>query len=385
MKFLPLMLANLWRKRTRTVFTLLSVVAAFLLFGLLGALRQAFEGGVDLTGQDRLITMSRVSLVEALPISYRERILSVEGVEQVTYEDWFGAYLRDPSQPIVAFAVDPASYLDVYSEFRMPDEQRQRFLRDRRGALVGVDLMREYGWKLGQRLPLRSNIWRDRNGDNTWEVTIDGVYDTARRGGNTNQLLLHYTYFDEGRAFRKNTVGIFIVRIADPEQSAVIAHQIDTMFSNSPDETKTATEKAFVQSFAAQFGDIGAIVTAIVTAVFFSMLLVTANTMGQSVRERTAELAVLKSLGFSNLRVAGMVVAESLLISVTGGTLGLALAWVVSDGLQTRLIQFLPSFYLPAADFALGVLLIAVLGLLAAALPALQALRLQVASALRRA
>jgi len=380
MKYLPLIWANLMRRKARTVFTLLSVLVAFVLFGVLGAVRQAFTGGVDLAGADRLVTMNKISLVNSMPISYGDRIATVPGVAEVSYQDWVGGYFQDPRQPIVAFGVDAKTYLDIHSDMQLPPAQRQTWLDDHDGVIIGATLAQQYHWNVGDHVPLRSNIWRDKQGNNTWQVNVDGIYS----GGQDNILFMHYKYLDDARAFRNNSVGMFILKISDTERAGEVAKQVDQLFMNSPSETKTSTEKAFVQGFAAQLGDIGKIVTGIVAAVLFSMLLVTANTMAQSVRERTAELAVLKALGFSQRGIASMVMAESLLVTVAGGALGLLLARVVVGGFSTKLIAFLPGFHLSAGNVALGIVCMLLLGVLAGLLPATQAMRLQVAAALRR-
>ncbi len=387
MKYWPLLWGNLTRHKTRTVFTLLSAVAAFLLFGMLMSVRTAFTAGVSLAGADRLVTMNSISLVESLPLGYRNRIRSVPGVREVSYEEWMGAYFRDPRNSIIAFAVEPQTYLDIYSDLKLSPASRAAWFGDRRGAIIGKSLATQYGWRVGEVVPLKSNLWRDAQGSNVWDVRIDGIY-SATGAGQDNLLLLHYKYLDERRVQRNGRVGLFILRIGDPERAAVVADEVDALFANSPAETRTATEKAFLQSFAAQFGDIGAIVTAIVTAVLFSMLLVTANTMVQSVRERTAELAALKAIGFGDGRIAALVMAESLLLTGLGGGLGLALAWALLAVLRysaSALIELLPGLAIPPSALALGAGLIVSLGLIAGLLPAWQALRLNVASALRSA
>lgn len=387
MKYWPLLWGNLTRHKTRTLFTLLSAVAAFLLFGMLMAVRTAFTAGVSLAGADRLVTMSSISLVESLPLGYRNRIQSVPGVRELSYEEWMGGYFRDPRNAIVAFAVEPRTYLDIYSDLKLTPEQRAAWLGDRRGAIVGESLASQFGWHAGDVIPLKSNLWRDDKGSNLWEVKIDGIY-TAAEAGQDNLLLMHYKYLDERRVVRNGRVGLFILKIGDSDHAATIANQVDALFANSPAETRTSTEKAFLQSFAAQFGDIGAIVSAIVTAVLFSMLLVTANTMVQSVRERTAELATLKAIGFSDLRIAALVLGESLLLTGLGGGLGLALACgllVLLRYSASALLELLPGLDIPPPALALGAGLIVALGLVAGLLPAWQALRLNVASALRRA
>lgn len=380
MRFLPLIWANLMRRKARTLFTLLSVLVAFVLFGVLGAVRQAFTGGVQLAGADRLVTMNRIGLIQSMPINYADRIASVPGVAEVSWQEWVGGYFQDPRQPITAFAVDAKSYLDVHQDMHIPVEQRQKWLSDRTGVMIGAAVARKYGWKVGDHFPLRSNIWRDKKGNSTWDVNVDGIY----TGTQEDMLLMHYKYLDDTRAFRNNQVGMFILKIADPDHAGQIAEQVDQLFTNSDAETKTSTEKAFLQGFAAQLGNIGDILTGIVAAVLFSMLLVTANTMAQSIRERTDELAVLKALGFTHASIALMVLTESLLVTFLGGVLGLGLAYFAARGIGSQL-QFLPDFRLPVSSVVSGVFYMALLGLLAGLLPAAKAMRLQVATALRRA
>src|SRR5579871_4852457 len=268
MKYLPLIWANLMRRKVRTTFTVLSVFIAFMLFAMLGAVDQAFTGGIDMAGANRLVVTNRVGLINAMPINYSDRMATVPGITMVTWQEWVGGYFQDPRQPITAFGVDEKTYLEVHDDVHLPPEQAQAWINDRQGVLIGPDVVKRYGWKLGEHIPLRSNIWRDGKGNSTWDVTVDGIYD----GGPGDQLLMHYKYLDDTRAFRNNQVGMFMLKIADPAHAGDIAQQVDTMFANSDAETKTSTEKAFVQSFAAMFGNIGKIIDGIVTAVLFSML-----------------------------------------------------------------------------------------------------------------
>lgn len=380
MKYLPLIWANLMRRKVRTVFTILSVFIAFMLFGLLGAVDHAFTGGVELAGADRLMVMNKVGLIDAMPLGYEDRIASVPGVAVVTLQDWAGAYFQDPRQQITGFAVDPPSFLDVHQEMQLPPAQRQTWLDDKTGVIIGAALVKKYHWKVGDRVPLRSNIWRDKEGNSTWDVNVDGVY----TGGEDDFLLMHYKYLNDKRTFRNNQVNMFVLRVSDPSRLGAISSDIDALFANSDAETKTQTEKAFLQGFAAQLGNIGKIVTGIVTAVLFSMLLVIANTMAQSIRERTSELAVLKALGFSRRGIGSMVLGESLLVTVLGGLLGLGFGAMVAGGLGASL-PFLQDFHTPPASLGVGILLMLLLGFLAGLMPAAQAMRLQVAAALRRA
>jgi putative ABC transport system permease protein len=380
MKYFPLIWANLMRRKVRTTFTLLSVFIAFMLFAVLGAVDQAFTGGVNLADADRLVVTNRVGLINSMPINYTDRIATVPGVGAITWQEWVGAYFQDPRQPITGFGVDENSFLNVHDDMQVPPDQAQAWVKDRQGVLIGETVAKHYGWKVGDHFPLRSNIWRDKQGNSTWDVTVDGIY----HGGPGDELLMHYKYLDDTRAFRNNQVGMFMLKISNPEKGAAISQQIDQMFANSDAETKTSTEKAFVQGFAAMLGNIGKIVTGIVTAVLFSMLLVIANTMAQSIRERTSELAVLKALGFSRRGVGFMVLAESLLVTALGGVLGLVLGAGMAGGIGSKL-PFVQDFHTPPPTLGLGILLMLALGLLAGLLPAIQAMRLQVATALRRA
>ncbi|HTW38376.1 MAG TPA: FtsX-like permease family protein [Steroidobacteraceae bacterium] len=384
LRFLPLTLANLRRRPLRTLFTLSSITVAFLLFGLLAAVRNGFEANVGLAGAGRLVTMNKTSIVQPLPVSYRARIEQVPGVTLVTHSTWFGGRYQDDRNVLIMYPVEAQNYLAMYPEYRLPPSERASWLRDRRGVIVGRSLARAYGWKVGDHIPIRSEIYRHADGSDTWDFIVDGIYDNENPSGDVSSVFFHYEYFDEGRVTDKGTVGWYIVRIADPERAAPIAQAIDATFSNSAAETKTGTEQAFVQSFARQTGDIGAIVVAIGVAVFFTMLLVSANTMAQSVRERTRELAVLKTLGFANATILTLVLAEAMLITVSGGTFGLLLGAAVVARTGDTLREFISAFLITPGAVALGVALMLILGLAAGAIPAARAVRLQIAEALGR-
>ncbi len=384
MKFLFLIGRNLLRKKIRTGFTFLSILVAFLLFGLLGAIRTAFSQGVEVAGVDRLVLIHKVSLIQLLPISYLPRIAAIPGVTDIVYLTWFGGIYQDPKNFFPQMPADPERFFRIYTELVVPEEQKKAWLADRTGALVGRNLIERFGWKLGDRIPLRSPIWQKKDGSNTWEFTIAGIYDAGKKGVDTSGFFFHYDYFDEARAFGQGLVGWYVIRINDPANAAKIAGQIDAEFANSPYETKTTTEKAFGQAFANQVGNIGAIVTAVLSAVFFTILLVTGNTMAQSVRERTSEWAVLKTLGFTNGLVLRLVLTEAFLLALTGGVLGLLLAWgFVRQGDPTG--GFLPVFYIPGRYFLYAGVTMILLGLASGILPAVRAMRLRIADALRRA
>jgi putative ABC transport system permease protein len=383
MKFLPLIWRTLLRRKIRTTFTALSIFVAFVLFSVLMAIRVAFTVGVDVAGVDRLLMFHKVSIIQFLPVSYLDRLKHTEGVADATYATWFGGIYRDPKNFFPQYAVEPEAYLRMYPEFLVPEDQKKAWFADRMGAVVGRATATRFGWKVGDRVPLQGTIFRPRQGNGTvWEFTIRGIYDGARPGDDTTQFLLHSKYLEEGRTFAFNMVGWYFIRVTDPAKSAEIAKRIDAEFANSEYETKTSTEKAFAQSFANQIGDIGTIMIAIASAVFFTILLVAANTMAQSIRERVSELAVLKTLGYSNSVVMALVLAESLLLAVGAGWLGLAVGVLLTTKDPTN--GLLPAFFLPGRDLALGVMAAMVLGLSAGAVPATRAVRLRIVDALRR-
>jgi putative ABC transport system permease protein len=382
-KYLPLLIASMRRKPLRLFFTLASIIVAFLLFGLAESLRYSLQSGVDVAGADRLITMHKVSFTQLLPMSYENRIRAVDGVADVTPQTWFGAWYQDERNQLPTFPVDPDAFLRMYPEYQMPEDQRLAWLADRAGIMIGRGLADITGWKVGDTVPLRSAIWRRADGNDTWDVNVRAIYD-LQQGGDTRQILMHQDYFEEGKAQAKGLIGWYLVKVANVERAAAIAKQIDAQFANSPAETKTSSERAMAQSFVNQVGNIGAILRAIVTAVFFTMLLVTANTMAQSVRERTNEIGVLKTLGFSNGGVLGLVLCEAVLITLVGGGLGLAGAWWLGIQFEPVFRQYLPGFKVPATAVVLGVLIMLGLGLAAGAVPAAQAMRLRIVEALRR-
>jgi putative ABC transport system permease protein len=385
MKYVHLIWKNLWRRKMRTLFTLLSILASFATYAVLSAVDVGFSSGVDVAGADRLVTIHKVSLIQPLPISYLGRIKAVEGIEAVTYANWFGGVYQDPKNFFGQMAVDPETFLDLYPEYLLPEDQEKAWRAERSGAIVGRQLANRFGFKVGDKIPIQATIFRKPDGSSLWEFTVSGIYDGAEKGTDTSGMYFRYDYLNEGMGGRLGFVGWYTLRIADPAQAAAVAGKIDTLFANSPAETKTQTEKAFAQSFADQIGNVGAIVRAVLVAVFFTMLLVAGNTMAQAVRERTGELAVLKTLGFSHGKVLGLVLAESCFIALLGGGLGLLLAeGLIIPAVGKALGAFMPVFFLPTKDLLVGVALIFVFGLLAGLPPAAQAMRLRIVDALRR-
>jgi len=383
MSFFRLLWSGLMRKKLRTILTMLSITVAFVLFCYLSAINTGFSIGVQLAGQDRLIVRHKVSLIQWLPQAHQNDIARVEGVESAVHQTWFGGVYQKPSNFFAQMPVNPEPFLDMYPEYIIDAQERQSWLATRTGAIVGQKLAERFDWKIGDRVPIDSPIWPMKDGGRVWEFDIVGIYEGAETGTDTTQMFFRYDYFDEARGFGDGLVGWYTVRIEDPERAAEIAAAIDSQFANSPYETKTEPEGAFLQGFANQIGNIGLILTLIVGAVFFTILLVTANTMAYTVRERTNELAVLKAIGFSDRGVLGLVLGEAFMLSVVGGGLGLAIGWfMVSLGDPSG--GALPSFYIPGANYFIAVALIVALALAAGSLPALEAKRLQISEALRR-
>ncbi|MCP3959467.1 MAG: ABC transporter permease [bacterium] len=380
MKFLYLIWRNLMRKPIRTLLNLLSIFIAFVLFGALFAVKTAFGVGVEIAGLDRLITIHKVSLIQPLPKGYGNKIEAVEGVASVAHATWFGGVYQDPKNFFAQFAVSPESYLALYPEARLPEEQKQAWFENRTGALVGRQTADRFGWQVGDRIPIQGTIWRTPD-DSAWEFTIEGIYD-ADKGFDTTNFFFHFDYLAETTGF-DNVVGWYILKIDDPERSAQIAAEIDRLFANSSAETKTSTEKAFAQGFANQIGNIGKIVISILVVVFFTLLLVSGNTMALSVRERINELGVLKTLGFTDSHVLGMVLGESYLVTLLGGGAGLALVTLLTRAFDLG-GSILPTLYLPWTGVWVGLALLAAMGFISGAIPALQAQRLTIVDALRR-
>lgn len=448
MKFLHLVWRNLTRKMVRTVFTLLSICVAFLLFGVLIAVQTGFGSGIELAGMDRLIMIHKVSIIQPLPYSYYGRIQADEGVDSVAHANWFGGIYQEPKNFFAQIAVVPEEWLEIYPEIELPDEQREAWLANRIGAMVGIKTAERFGWKIGDRIPIQGTIFRPRDGGTTWEFVIEAIYTSSSKEYDTSQFFFHYDYLTENSGL-DGFVGWYVLDLADGADAVAVAERLDARFANSPAETKTTTEKAFIQAFANQAGNLAAIVRGILGVVFFTLLLVSGNTMAQAVRERTKELAVLKTLGFRDGLVMGLVLAESLALAVIGGGFGLAMiflganvpgfgaamataafrywsvalpaavlllvvtlvmrvagrpaprtAWRVLGGvfglgvlllvgtigkaMEGLSAAALPTTHIPTRYLALGITLVFAIGLASGLVPSVQALRLRIVDALRR-
>ena len=376
-------IANLFRRRTRTILTLLSVIMAFLLFGLLQSVNTIFNSGADFVGATRLFTQARVSFTSPLPISMLPKLEAVPGVARVAYQSWFGGVWQE-NTPLIMFALDPQRYRDVYPEWVMPEAQWQAFIHTRTGMIAGKQIAEQYGWKVGQKVPINSNIYPQKNGSKAWIFDLVGVFDGKDEDWKkrTNLAFIQQDYFDEANQFGvKGRENFFILKLTDSNRAQQVARTVDAMFENSPDETKTQTEKDFNISFVKQIGDIGLIVRWILFAVFFTLLLVVGNTMAQSVRERIPELAVLKTLGFSDGSVLGFVLAEAFALCLAGGLLGLLLASIAGAMVEKGTGgQF--QLTVDYRVWLIGIAVIALMSLAVGLLPGLRARRLRIVDAL---
>lgn len=384
MKYLQLIWTAMFRSKTRTIFTLLSVLAAFLLFGLLDSVRSAFaNAATSVAGVDRLMTVSKISFTLSLPKSLLPRIEALPGVAKVTYANWFGGIYQDPKNFFPNEAVAD-NFFDLYPEWQLSQAERTAFGNTRTGAVVGESLAKKFHWKLGDKIPLQATIYPQKNGGNNWTFDLVGIYRAAdpKRKSEENRLFFNWDYFDEARAFGNGNVGWYVLKLTDRQLAQQVAQALDALLTNSDHETKTQTEQAFNAALVGQYGDIGLIVGAIMGAVFFTLILLTGNTMAQAVRERIPELAVLKTIGFSNHSVLGLVLAESVLLILLGGAIGLVLAGVVVDAVRAAVGTPVPMPRVGAAIWLRGVGLMILIGLIVGALPARRGMRLRIVDAL---
>jgi putative ABC transport system permease protein len=386
MSLLGLMWANLFRKRTRTFLTLLSVAIAFLLFVLLQAIAAAFDGGVRVDGANRLVIGGKFSQIDNLPFSQKQQILSVEGVEAITHTNWFGGTYQDPKNFFAKFPVDPLSYFDMYPELELqPADALERFARERTSAVVDIGLAQKYGWQVGDVIPIIGTIYPKADGSRLWEFTLVGTFSEGGRSSDFPLFLFHNDYFNEAViGFGKDQVGNWTVRVSDTERADEIAQQIDALFENSSDPTRTTTEDESNRQFARQLGDMGFITTMIMSAVFFTIILLTGNTMTQALRERIPELAVLKTLGFTDATVMWMVLGEAVLLCLVGGAIGVGIAAAMGPGMSVALEGVFGAFVITPQVIGTALALSVLIGLIIGILPALSAQRLTIVDALRR-
>ena len=381
MKFSRLIFANLFRKKVRLILTIGSFAVALFLFAFLAVVRDAFGRGADVAGADRLVIINRTSIINPIPLSYRDKILRIPGVKYVTHNNWFGGVYKDEKNFYPQFVIDPENQRQVVPELMVPDDQWNAFLKDRQGAIAGARTAQRFGWKIGDRIPIKTTLY----GGGAWEFNLVGIYHGKRPQDDETQFWFQWDYFEEKVPERvKGQIGWYVLRLDSPDDAVRVAKTIDAEFANSPFETKTQTESAFAASWVKQFGNIQFLILSIGVVVFFTLLLVTGNTMAISVRERTSELAVFKAIGFSDRAVLFFVLAESLVIALIGGLLGLALAVLAVPALATALNGLLPSLVLAPAILGLGLVVAIAVGIISGLLPGITAMRMRVVNALRR-
>jgi putative ABC transport system permease protein len=379
MKYGGLMLANLFRKKTRLALTLGSFAVALFLFGILAAVKGAFNQAIDIAKADRLVVINRVSLIQPLPLSYVDRILRIPGVKALTHDNWFGGIYQDERNFFGQFAIDDENQRKVFPEFIIAADQWATFMKDRQGAIAGINTAKRFGWKVGDRIPIKGTIIPGAH-----EFNLDGIYQGKTAGADETQFWFHWTYYDEhAPAALKGFPGWFFVQLENPDDAARISKAIDDEFANSPYETRTETEKTFGANWVKQFGNIEFLILTIGSVVFFTLLLVTGNTMAIAVRERTAELAVLKAVGYSDRLVMIFVLLESLIIALIGGAVGVGGAKLVTL-VWHPVPNIMPYFVVPWGALLTGLALSLAIGAASGIMPAAGAMRLRVVDALRR-
>ncbi|MEE2566276.1 ABC transporter permease [Hyphobacterium marinum] len=373
---------GLFRKKMRAVLLILSILIAFLIFGVLGAFYSVFTAGVDVAAANRLVTVNRINFTMSMPFAYWGRVQQVEGVDNVTHASWFGGYYQEPRNFVQSFAVDPESYLAAYPELVMPEDQRQAFLTNRTCLLVGADLAGQFSWSVGDRIPLLSNIWQKRDGSSSWDFDICAIFDGNEATVPANYAMFHYDYYNEDLAFNNDQIGWMVINTTDPSVNDRVAREIDNLFANSPAETETSTEAAFNQAFLEQFGNIALILVLVIGAAFATILMIVGTTMVMAINERTKEIAVMKTLGFNEGRIFGMVLSESILLSLIGGLIGLGLATLMVTGAAAALAGFLPGLSMPLSVVLVAIALMIGLGLVTGIVPAINATRIRIVEAL---
>ena len=372
---------GLFRKVLRAILMMVSISIAFLIFGVLGALNAALNAGVDVAAANRLVTVNKINFTVSMPYAYYGRVRQVAGVSNVSHANWFGGYFQQPTNQIQTFAVEPETWLIAYPELVMPEEQRAAFLDTRTCLLVGQAVATQQRWSLGDRIPLNSNIWQQSDGSSTWEFDICGIFTGSDAAVPANYVIFHYDYFNESLAFANDTIGWMIVNTEDPSLNDQVARDIDEMFANSPAETETTTEAAFNQAFLEQLGNIGLILTLVIGAAFLTILMIVGTTMILAINERTKEIAVLKTLGFKSGSIFRMILTESLLLSLTGGLIGLGLATIVVWLAGQALAAFFPGLGMTWGIAGQAVGLMILFALLTGIFPAYNAMRIRIVSA----
>ena len=383
MKDLYLIFKNLTRKPLRLFLTVFATFIAFMIFGTLTAFQEAFDSGVELSADDRLVVVNKINFTQPLPIAYVPRVRALDDVIGVTHLNWFGGYYQEARNQMAMFAVDAESFLEVYDELIIAPEKEEEWLGNRQGLIAGKSIAGIHGWEVGQRIPINSNIFSQRDGRTDWDFDVVAIYEGADPQTDTNSVYFHYEYFNETQSFGGDFIGFMGVRTGDPQRNESVIAAIDELFVNSPAETETVPEKAFNKAFIEQIGNLGLILTSVIFAAFFVILVIVGNSMILSIRERTAEIGVMKTLGFTSGRIFRMVLAESLLLALIGGVLGVLAAILMVSLVNQAPIQ-LPTLVLGSSVWSQALVFIFGLGLITGIVPAVNALRLNIITALSR-
>jgi len=384
MNDLYLIYKNLTRKKLRLFLTAFAIFIAFLIFGAVTALKGSLDSGIEMSADNRLVVVHKTNFTISLPYAYVNKTKAIEGVKDVTHANWFGGYYQEPAKQLVAMAVDPQTYFDVYSELVIDPTQKDIWLKNQTGMLIGERMAKAYGWKIGDRVPISSNIFSHKDGGHTWEFVVDGIFSAEDVQTDTGYMIFHYKYFMETQTWGGDYVGWMVLTTESSDLNEQVAKAIDNEFANSQAETETSTEKAFNKAFIEQIGNIGLIIFGVVFMAFFTILIVVGNTMVLAIRERTAEIAVLKTLGFTSGRIFSMVLAESMILSLLGGLLGLATSYLIIQALSEQLARFLPNLVLDKEIIMQAVGYMFLLGFVTGIIPATNALRLNIVSAFNR-
>ena len=383
MLILNLLFRNVWRHKARALLTLLGLIVATLAFGLLSTVVSAWYAGAEGSSNARLITRNAISLVFPLPISHGDRIRQVDGVANLSWANWFGGIYKEPKNFFPQFAIQAESYLALYPEYVLPEAERTAFLKDRRGAVIGRKIAETHGLRVGDMITLKGTIYP---GD--WEFQVMGIYDGRKPATDTAQMFFHWEYLNEEARRRglpriANATGVFIVQIADADRAAETSLQIDALFKNSAFETLTETEKAFQLGFVAMIEAIVLAIQVVSYVVILIIMAVMANTMAMTARERTAEYATLKALGFSPLFVAGLIVGESVMLALLGGLIGAAATFPAASAFVQSVGTLFPVFEVSRQTTLIQLLLALLVGLVAAAIPAVRSARVRIVEGLR--
>jgi len=381
MKYIGLVLKSARRSKRRTLLTIMSVAIAVFLFASLRAVLDGFNAAAEASSSTRIVTQRATSLFFSMPSSHAETIKSTPGVEALTWANWFGGVYKDPQNFFAQFAVDPESYLRLYPEVELTPEERTAFLQDRTGCIVGDGLAKRFGFKVGDKITLQVGI--PVYGTRDFDFNVRGIYRSGGAAVDNQSMLFHWKYADE-RSILPGQVGWYVAQIADPNDATRIAMAIDQKFANSPNETKTETEKQFQSTFVSMFGNLNLLLGSIALAVVITTLFVAGNTMAMSVRERTTEIAVMRTLGFPSGTIFLLIAGEGLMMAVAGGLVGAVLARVVVNPDLLQMGAFIPAFGVNNTNLAMGLALSAVIGALAGLIPATMASRLRIVDALRR-